>query len=1178
MKTWMVWICCLLVSIGALWAQGERGTFNGIITDATGSVVPGATVTATNVETNVETQATSTDAGVYRLPYIPAGTYKISVSKPGFQTAVAENVILHVAQTLTVDFKLQVGAVSEQVTVSSEAPLLESSSAEVGRYVSKKEFDTWPIPVDDGHRQIQQFIFTSLPGTVGGTFLGSINGGQYYSHEILIEGIPLGRFDLQGGSNNEFSPSAESVAEFKVQTGTIGAQYGGGQTAVANFGLKSGTNSLHGAAFSYVQNDALNANSFGNNAIGRIRPPYKLVNFGYGVGGPVYIPKVHDGRNKTFWFNDLEKTRTRNFVSTGLITLPQVDFKRGDFSRLFDSSFTGRSQSGSVIGTDALGRNIRYGQVYDPLSTQQVGNSVVRDPFPGNIIPQSRWDPVTRKVLEVGITDPLSANMLRNYPSISTCCPNFDEHIIGTKVDHLINSKHRLATYFNYHFRQRNNSPGGRWGPPPGLPTDVYQLQYTPGRLARAAEDWTISPTILNHVAIGYNRFGNLNQSVFIDQGWPGKIGLQNVPDTHFPALTFSGPNYQGGGIGAGGRLGSTNGGGSYNGSTIGSDDVTIIRGAHNFKAGFEQRNYYFNNRPRGNESGTFNFQPIQTGLPGYADSTGHAFASFLLGAVNNTSRNINVAYTGYRSRETGFYFMDDWKATRKLTLNLGFRWEIISPFFEVAGRMSGLDPNLPNPVAGGRPGALAFVDDLGRNSFQDRYWKQFSPRFGFAYAASNKLVLRGGYGINNTPPIVDGFSFPSSFGYNGSISLSPSNTQLRFPQDPVLFLSNRYPDFQGTLPNKNPALANGQGTTYVPRDSNRLPYVQNYSFGIQYQLPASSVFEISYIGNKGTRLRARGLDGLNQVPVSALALGDALIDPLSAHPGLAPLPYAGFNGTVAQALRRFPQYQSIGQFWANLGTSHYDSLQMLFTRHFTKGLGVMVAYTWSKATAVEDSTIDSAGSYGGSAAQDVYNRGLEKSVTDYNIPQFLKITWIYELPIGPGKRLNIPGVAGRLLGGWNVTANQQYRSGSTLGMFTSGLRGDSIFNGAFRPDVVAGVPQVIYSGGPVNYGVGTPYLNPAAFAQVAHTANNVPLRLGTAPRSLPNVRGFHQSSETFGLMKRFIFNEFRTLEIRGDFLNAFNRAGRGDPDTDVTSSTFGMFTGSQQGPRSIQLEARITF
>jgi hypothetical protein len=1166
-------LLALTAFAGLLFGQGERGAFNGTVTDRSGAAVPRANVTAVQIETNIETKATTTDTGVYRMPYLPLGTYRFTASAPGFRTDVAENVILRVAQTVTVDFKLEVGQVNEQVTVSADSAHLESSTAEIGNYVTKSEFDTWPIPVSDGQRQIQSFFFKSLPGTTGGEFQGSINGGQFYSHEILIEGMPLGRMDLQGGSNNEFSPSADAVGEFKLQTGSISAQYGGGQTSVANFAIKSGTNELHGAVFSYVQNDALRANSASNNALGRAKPPFKLFNWGYAVGGPVYIPKVYNGKNKTFFFTNFESTRQRDFTSTSLGNLPTVAFKKGDFSKLFDPVFTGRSVAGTSVGTDALGRPVVAGQIYDPATTRIENGAVVRDPFPGNIIPQARWSPVSKKILDVGITDPINGNMLRNIPTLSSCCPVFDERIYAFKGDHLFNSAHRLSAYYNQTFRQRNNSPGGRWGNPPGLPTDVYQLQATPGRLARVAEDWTVSPRVLNHFAIGYNRFGNLNQSVFIDQDWPSKIGLQNVPQTTFPTLTFSGQSYLGGGIGAGGRLGSGNAGGSWNGSTIIQEDLTIIRGSHNFRMGYEQRDYYYNTQNR-SSSGTFAFSPTQTQLPGFVDNTGHAFASFLLGAVSTTSRAINPSNFGHRSHTPGFYFQDDWKATRKLTFNLGIRWEIVGPLYEVAARMSGLDPNKPNPGAGNIPGALVFVDDLHRNSFQDRNWKQFSPRFGFAYAANSKMVIRGGYGINNTPLISNGFGFPGTFGYNGTVSLTSATVPLQFPQDPVFYLQDRYPDFPGTLPNKNPALANGQGTNYIARDSNRLPYVQNYSLGFQFQLPASTVLETNYVGNKGTRLLAPGLDTLNQLPVADLKFGDKLIEQLSNNPGLVPSPYPGFNGTVAQALRPFPQYTGISQKWPNFGTSLYNSLQVTVTRHFTNGLAVLVAYTFSKAI----DTVDDPGVDGGISSQDVYNRKLERSVASFNTPQFLKVTWIYELPVGPGKLVNISGVAGKIIGGWTLTGIHNYRSGDALAISTSGLT-NPLFSGNIRPDLIVGVPIVIDTGKSVTFGAaGTPYLNPAAFAQVPRTSQNIPLRLGTAPRFLPNVRGPHHFNEDFGLMKKFLIREKMDAQIRADFINAFNRSGRGNPDTDITSPLFGMITGFQNGGRSIQLEARFTF
>src|SRR6266478_8616481 len=265
----------LIATIPTLWGQGSVGTLNGTVLDPAGAVVPGAAVVLVNNATGDEHKTTSTSAGAYTLPYIPAGTYKLRVSAPGFRTSEADNVILRVAQTLTVNITLEVGAVSEQVTVSDKPPLLESGTAEIGRYINQEEYKTWPIFVDDGQRQIQEFIFSSLPGTTGNTFEGSINGGQEYSHEILIEGIPVGRSDLSGGNNNEFSPSAEAISEFKLQTGTISAQYNGGQTAVANFNIKTGTNDLHGSAYWYGQNEAFNAESLSDKTQGNKKPIHR---------------------------------------------------------------------------------------------------------------------------------------------------------------------------------------------------------------------------------------------------------------------------------------------------------------------------------------------------------------------------------------------------------------------------------------------------------------------------------------------------------------------------------------------------------------------------------------------------------------------------------------------------------------------------------------------------------------------------------------------------------------------------------------------------------------------------------------------------------------------------------------------------------------------------------------
>lgn len=1164
-----------LIASLALFAQGERGTFNGTVTDPSGAAVANAAVKITNPATGLEFSAVTTEAGVYRMPSLPPGTYRITAAAPGFKSAVRDNVVLGVAQTLTVDFPLEIGNAAEQITVSADPPLLETGTAEIGSYVSKKEFDTWPITVGDGRRQIQQFIFTSLPGTTGGAWQGSINGGQQYSHEILIDGISVGRMDLAGGANSEFSPSAESVSEFKLQTGTTSAQFTGGQTSVSNFATKSGTNQLHGTAYYYGQNDALRANSFNSNASGVPRQPFKQHNFGYSVGGPVWLPKIYNGRNRTFFFHNFEQTRLKNYSQSGFATLPTTAFKRGDFSSLFNPAFTGNTSSGTVVGTDAAGQPVRFGAIYDPTSARQVGSTWVRDVFPGNMIPTSRMSPVATKILELApIEDPVFSDMLRNFPALGSGSPEFKESMLTLKGDHMLSARHRISALYNRNFRARFNSGNPRWGTPPGSPTGVFQWQDTPGTMARLAWDFTAKSNLLGRAALGYNRFGNLNQSYFIDQDWPAKVGIQNVPGTHFPVLNFSGQPFQGGGIGAGGRLGSGNRGGSYNGSTIGQIDMTYVRGKHNIKFGTENRFYYYNARSR-HGSGDFNFSPNQTAQPGFINQTGHSFASFLLGGFASSSRSVSPSNFGHRWRQYGFYAQDDWKVSRRLTLNIGMRWEVIGRLYEVAGRMTMIDFNRANAAAGGRPGALIFADELGQRGPGEPYWGQLSPKFGFAYAATQKLVFRGGYGINNTPPISNGFGFGGTLGFNGSINLNNANIAIPFVEDVIGYLHNPYPSFTQVLPNRSATQANGQGITFYNSDYNKMPYVQNWNFGFQYQLPASTVVELNYIGNKGTRLMARGFSDPNALPFTITQqYGDLLPRTWNASSPI-PAPYPGFTGTNAQALRPYPQFTGVSDQFPNVGHSRYDAMQVQVTRHWKNDFAILGAYTFSKTIGMADNALDSEG------VQDQFNRRLERSITNQHYPHFAKITWIYELPIGPEKALKVGGIAGKIIGGWQLTANHQFRSGSPIAIGTGGISNPT--GSTIRPDLVPGQEIIVNADAPINFrgfSGGTPYLNRAAFANppVFPGGQNVVTRLGTLGPYLPNIRDRHLVTEDMSIQKAFRVTEERYFEIRATFQNPFNRHGIGGLITNITDPNFGQFTGQQVGPRNIELAARIAF
>jgi hypothetical protein len=331
-----------LALITVLFAQGERGAITGLITDPSGAAIPNVAVTATLLQTGIETKAVSTAAGLYRMPYLPPGSYRVSAGLSGFKTAVVQPVEVAVSSVVTVNLSLEVGDINQSVTVNADATHLETSSSQLAYSVSSDDYHAWPIDSnDDGQRQIQSFIFNSLPGTNGCSFSGTINGGQQFSHEVLIEGMSIGRADI-AGDTAEYTPSVDAISEFTLQTGALSAQYGGGLTAVANFNIKSGTNQLHGTAYDYLLNSALNANSFDNNALGAKKSPFKQNSFGADLGGPILLPKLYNGKNRTFFFFSYEGDRKINDSVGALRTLPSAAFKTGDFSSLFNPSSPAR--------------------------------------------------------------------------------------------------------------------------------------------------------------------------------------------------------------------------------------------------------------------------------------------------------------------------------------------------------------------------------------------------------------------------------------------------------------------------------------------------------------------------------------------------------------------------------------------------------------------------------------------------------------------------------------------------------------------------------------------------------------------------------------------------------------------------------------------------------------------
>ena len=1204
--------CILLLSSPTL-GQGNLGAITGTVQDPSGASVPDTALTITNIETGVNWTAKTSSAGYYRVP-VPPGTYRLEAQKQGFKTEITDRILVPVAQVVTVDLTLQVGNQSERVEVTSAAPLLTTSSAEVSSAVSAQEFETLPIEVGDGGRQLQTFIFTSLPGTVGGTFAGSINGGQLFSHEILIDGVTIGRYDLSGGGLDEFSPGTDSIGEFKVQMSNYSAEYGETGGGIANFVYKSGTNQFHGTLFEYNKNPVFNAAGVLANAGQAPKGNQKENNFGGTLGGP--IRKDH-----TFFFFNYEGDRLRSFLFDGTVTLPTVAMKNGDFSSWLTEGGAPLTQ----VGTDALGRPVFKNEIYDPTTTRHVTagqvdpvtgltankSTTIRDPFSSggvlNVIPDGEFSTTSTVLLQL-LPDPTLPGDIKNTSRFSGCCPILSRNAYTAKIDHVLTSKQKLSGSFTWNHRDRYNRNGRSFPPFPGQPLNPVKRQIVGGPQVRIAHSWTISTRAVNEFSVGYNRFQNKN-NITDNAKFTPQLGIPGIPDDCFPPIKFSGHV---------GQLASPLGVGCKNvdpsESYVYQDTFSYLRGKHSLKFGGEFRRYRYNTYEPGALSGAFNFTDRETSLPNFTTTTGHPFASFILGAVNNGNRSVYTTAPGYRAGLFAFFAQDDFKVSPKLTLNLGLRWEIPLPQKEVLNRESGFDPTVPNPGADNIPGALVFLGSCQtcnhRSSFQDWYFKEFGPRIGVAYQIYRDLVFRGGYGISYGPPIENNFGSQNLFGFNSGVSLTKGTSPTGFPQDPVIYWSSLtsaslpaaarvgVPAFTGTLPNRDPASANGQTLDFMPRNGAAQPYVQNWSAGLQYQLPHEVLLQADYVGSKGTRL-LNGYFGFwyNQAPSKYMALGDILTDnladdladpvngPILASFGITGLPYPDFNNnnydpSVGAALQPFPQYSGLVNNYPTMGNSTYHSLQLMGRKRTTHGLSFIAAYTWSKNLTDSDSALYASGRQ---IVQDFYNRKAEKAIASFDFPHVLKLTWIYELPFGRGRKwLNTGGSLDRLASGWQITAIQNYFSGDPLVIFDDSLSAGIQINGV-RADIVPGVPQTVSSHG-LDVINGTPYLNPAAFADPPVSPlspeNSFISRFGNSPGFLPHTRGPGHSSEDFGIVKNTHITERTSLQFRADMFNVFNRTGRGDPDTNLADGpgSFGVIFDPGHNPRVIQLALRLNF
>jgi len=1152
MKKIFVAVALLAMSVTA-WGQ-STGTITGSVLDASGSAIPNAKVTATNVDTNVVSSVQSTGAGVYSIQGLAPGKYRIEAAVAGFKTfRLQEPVVVFTASTTSLDIRMEVGEVTQTVEVSGSATTLQLDTPEVSAEIDSRSLFDLPLQLSNagssgttGRRTMDSFI-TLTPGVTGDQFSKSINGGQTLSSETIIDGISW-QINIVPGIIGTFGPPYEALEEFKVQTTLFPAEYARG-VGVTNFTLKSGTNSFHGNAFDILRNDVLEANSFFANSQGLPRPIVRQNEWGASIGGPITIPKVYDGKDRTFFYFAYTGFKRRGGSPLqSFVTLPTPAMKAGDFSDWLDPAKTG-------AGVPIV--------IYDPQTTRSDGHGgFVRDPFPGNIIPPGRFSQVAGRVLPL-IPDPDYSGLTNNF--VSRTQEPVDDWDWSVKVDHTFSARHKVN--FGLWIQKDDRYLLGDF---PGALDNGY-INDEVGRGVRLNYDFFIRPNLINHLGLGYGR----RRSDFTP---PADVDKTNdyfqIPAIGTFASANAAPQFNADGFASLGTKWATTleRGNTYN--LV--DNLTWIKGKHSIKTGIDFRKYQYNTWYPQFGQGIFNFDNRLTSQPNSPDFglLGQSFASFLLGQVQSFNQDRDMSRRGFHNDYYSAFVQDEFKVTPKLSLSYGVRFEVPLPLSEQYDRLSALDLNLPNSAAGGRPGALAFAGTgpghTGKKRFADTHY-DWSPRIGLAYQINEKTVLRAGYGIFHSQTngnAADGYIVGAvGTGYQYQpFSQSPDNGV-----HPSFLLDNGPTILPVQLPTLDPTLANNSSADYIDSNSGKTSYVNSWNLSLQRELPGKILLDAAYVGQHGVNL-VGSLSNLDQVPGHYLSLGSLLNadinDPAAAAAGIF-APYPGFTGSVAQALRPYPQFSNIGIYAEPTAANRYHSFQLKVQKRFSEGLSFLVSYTASKN--ITNAASNSGFSYTGARPIDTEQRHLEWAVAANDIPQNLVGSFVYELPVGPGKRfVSKGGAAGKILGGWQIAGIARYYSGTPLR-----IRGGAslpLFGGAQRPNLVPGVD--------IRTSVGRSDFDPAKdlWLNINAFEAPAPYTIGNVGPRLPNVRGFPTYNEDFTIFKFISFREQMKLEFRAEMYNVFNRVNFGGIGTNINStSSFGTVSGVAD-PRHIQFMLKFHF
>jgi Carboxypeptidase regulatory-like domain/TonB dependent receptor len=1169
-------------------AQLDRGTITGTITDATGAVIPGAKITIKNQATNTAWETVSTGSGDYTAPNLPSGVYSMTIASPGLKTLVRSNVVVTVSETARVDASLQIGSATDTITVAADAEKLQTDNGVTGVALQNRQVNELPLTFGGGGRDAENFAIQLAPGVAGSSGTTEINGTPAFSKEVLLDGATITGY--RSGDLSEASPSPEALQEFKVETSGMSAEYGRTSGGLFNFVMKSGTNQVHGSLLFEFRNQDLDANTFLGNFDGQARPIDRQLDGGGSFGGPVRIPKIYNGKDKSFFYFAMERFYSASSASgTANEFVPPPSWYSGNMSDLLTSTLEGK---------DALGNQVYRGAIYDPNTSQTVNGTLVRTMFPDNTIPLSRFSVVSQQVL---------ALMQKDYPA-TVPGPNGDYLIaqnaygayntwqrntqISAKGDHNVSNKDHLSGSYlrttQPHY-EANASATHVWDNLLyGGPFSSAIIKPVDTSYVRLASDHTFTPTLLNHAGIYFNRVTNSIDNLHYSQ--PNPLTIPGTLDKSVPVIAWSGGD---------GRYSLTPLGQDKASDTDGSvtygvqDTLSWVKGRHTVKAGAEYRVYKLNHIADP-DPGTFTFSSNQTGLPGFTSSVGNPFASFLLGDVNNASTSVTTpTLATYPS--VGLFLQDDFRVTSKLTINMGLRWDYNPTATEEHNRLFSFSPTTIDPQTG-LPGALIFAGNCsgcnGQTGFESQHYLNFAPRFGFAYQVMPKTVIRGAYGIffsdrapNDYYGDPNGAVSVNGWGWGASNVVNYGNNLA-----PTFNWDNGYPGVN-IYSTQNPSQADSKsGAIYWYPNGGRLGYTQSWNFNIQRELPFSMVLDVGYLGTKGTALENNGFGIQNQLPPAALALGSALNGTVTSQAGLSaaavalgaryPFGNTGQSVPVWQTLTPFPQLlngSTVGGWDVPLGFSTYHALQVQLNKRYTNGLSWLANYTFSKSL----SNVTNLYEGSGSTPMIATNLGLEKSISSYDQPQVVKIGMSYELPVGKGKQFgsSLKPVVDNILGGWKLQYIGNYNSGTPLS-FPANSPDSSTNLSTNRAQL----------SNPAGVGLGVPFNSSAFNAALIGVANPsnmylntqyikqpAPYTFGNAAPEIAQIRGFAARTENIALLKNWLIRERMRFQLRCEALNAFNRHTFGGISTNPTSATFGDVT-SVSGNRNIQLGARIEF